>query len=357
MNSVYVSNTTEPIEQNRTIRKLAPAFGLFLLAPMTAEYLTGYLDSTGNFPVLLFSLLFFSPLYGGAALTIREVTRRTGRGWLTMILLSFAFGVFQAGLVDHSLFNLSYQDIEWWEETAMPTYLPSLGISVYFAMIFIVGHVIWSICAPIAIIETFVPHHRTTPWLGKGGLTVTVLLYFFMSGLIFWGHIEEENFLPSASQLIGAALVVAGFIVAAFYMKQPHHAIVEQAAPTPKRAGIITFAVLSLMTIIEIVVAILGLDAELTIGWFGTGLSMMLYILLAIFVWNWTKYKDWSVLHMLAVAGGAVLAKAWFAFLVEPIGDVPIGYKLLHNVVFLIGSVLLLYSAAHYAAKRGKETR
>jgi hypothetical protein len=49
------------------------------------------------------------PLYGGGALLIREATRRTGRGWPTILLLGVAYGAVQAGLIDRYLYNSSFE--------------------------------------------------------------------------------------------------------------------------------------------------------------------------------------------------------------------------------------------------------
>ena len=70
-----------------------PATGLFLLAPVCAEYLWGYDDSTGHWGVLIGNLIVFSPLYGAPALLIREVARRLGLGWPGILLMAAAFGV------------------------------------------------------------------------------------------------------------------------------------------------------------------------------------------------------------------------------------------------------------------------
>lgn len=53
--------------------------GVLVGAPITAEYLQAYLTSTGDLIELAFGLVIFAPLYGGAALVIREVAVRTGR--------------------------------------------------------------------------------------------------------------------------------------------------------------------------------------------------------------------------------------------------------------------------------------
>lgn len=327
------------------LQRTAPALALFFLAPLCAEYLTGYLDSTGNFPALVGGLLFLCPLYGGAALTIREVTRRTGRGWLTIILLSFAFGVFQAGLVDHSLFNTSYMGFEWWEETLKHTYIPALGISANFALNFVIGHVIWSICAPIAIVEAFVPHQRTTPWLGNAGLIITIMLYGLVSALIFQFQITLEDFLPSTAQLVAAFAVVIAFTAAAFTVKANRERMDEGAVPTPWQVGILTLVLLSMVTFIELVIAVSGIGTLFEATWGGTLMYALIIFLLGVQVWRWSHRRGWGELHRIALAGGALLNRAWIAFLVEPAGDVEILDKLLHNLVFALGVIVLLVMA------------
>jgi hypothetical protein len=120
------------------------AIGLLILSPACAEYITGYDDSTGKPLELVGNLLIFSPLYGAAALLIRELARRFGVGWLEIIALSAAFGIVQAGVVDQSLFSESYRQIEYWNDLVQPTWIEQLGCGAYPAMVFIVGHVIWS---------------------------------------------------------------------------------------------------------------------------------------------------------------------------------------------------------------------
>jgi hypothetical protein len=51
---------------------------LLVLAPICAEYLSAYDDSTGHPATLLGNLVIFIPLYGCSALLIREVARRPG---------------------------------------------------------------------------------------------------------------------------------------------------------------------------------------------------------------------------------------------------------------------------------------
>lgn len=326
--------------QEGFLQRIAPALGLFFLAPVTAEYLIGYLPVTGDLVQMLVDLWLFAPLYGGAALIIREAARRTGRGWPAIILLSAAFGVFQAGLVDHSLFDPAYHG------TADPIYLPALGISGTTALAFILGHVVWSISAPIAIVETFVPRRRTVPWLGRPGLAVTGILYVLASAIIFRGTAEESGSLPSMPQMLGTAVVVAALIALAFTMRRRSEPPVDLPVPGPWAVGTAAFVALSAPTLIELVLELLGASSAFMSGWPGVALNLVLVGALAFLVRRWSHREGWSAAHTLALAGGALLTRAWMAFLVVPFGDVALHDKLIGNTVLFVGVVVLLVAAA-----------
>jgi hypothetical protein len=322
--------------------RLALALGLFFLAPATAEYLTGYDSTTGNPSELFAGLLILAPLYGGPALIIRELARRTGRGWPTMLLLGLAFGLIEAGLVDHSLFNTSYRDIDYWQGMMMPTYIPALGISAHTAITFVMGHAIWSFCAPIAVIETFTTQRRTEPWLGLFGLAVVTILYMLAAALIFWEHIRTEAFLPSRPQLVRATLVVLSFLVGAFVKRGRSPSPIDRPAPSPWLVGATTFALLLFPMALGIAFEPLGLAAAFDSGWPGVLSNLAVYFLGIVLVRRWSRFEGWGQCHRLALAGGALLTNAAIAFMIEPIGDVAFRDKLLHNIAFAVGVALLL---------------
>jgi hypothetical protein len=329
------------------LRRIAPAVGLFFLAPLTAEYLIGYLPETGNLTELLGGLYLLAPLYGGAALIIREVTRHTGRGWPTIILLAFAFGVFQAGVIDQSLFDQEFLIREGWEDAIGPTFIPVLGIVGIDALSYVPGHVIWSICAPIAIVEAFVPNRRTTPWLGGPGLFITVILYGLACIAISSIALQEPS-LPSVPQFIGATAVVIILIGAAFAVGRDPRPRLELPVPKPWQVGALTLLLLSLPTLFDVLLAAFGVESAFASDWRGFTLTFALYVVLAVLIWRWSQRQGWSATHTVAIAGGALLTRAWVAFLITPVlGDVEATAKLIHNAVFALGVVALLVLAAH----------
>ena len=85
------------------MRRVLPAVTLFFVAPLVAEFLLG------NLPLkLLGALVMLGPLYGGGALLIRELVRRSGRGWPSILMLAFAYAVIEEAFTTQTLFNPDY---------------------------------------------------------------------------------------------------------------------------------------------------------------------------------------------------------------------------------------------------------
>src|SRR5687767_77308 len=96
-------------------RRWAPIVSLLLLAPFVAELLLGdvALTSVGIVAV-------FVPLYGCGALLVRELARRTGRGWPAIALLAGAYGVLEEGFATMSLFNPNFAGYRLLDEAPLP---------------------------------------------------------------------------------------------------------------------------------------------------------------------------------------------------------------------------------------------
>ena len=186
---------------------MKPALTLLLLGPWVAEYLLGS-HTVADLPLIVFLV----PMYGGGALLIREVTRRTGGGWPTMLLLGLAYGLIEAGLLDQSLFDPGYMK----EDFNSVTHVPWLGLSATYSLAFVVGHAVWSIGTPIALVEAWWPARSDRPWLGRFGLGVAAALSLSGSALIRLDHRATEQFTAAPHQQVVAALGALALISAAF---------------------------------------------------------------------------------------------------------------------------------------------
>lgn len=306
--------------------RLGAIFGLLLLSPICAEYLIGYAESISKPLEMLAGLLILAPLYGTVALLIRDITRRTGRGWPTILLLATAFGLIQAGLIDQSLFSL--YDVPGWEAERGPTLVPVLGISVDDLLGFVGGHVIWSFGAPIAVIESCVPQIADRPWLGRAGLIVMLLLYLVAAALILDEHLETMQFIASPAQLSITALVAACLAGAAFLVPR-RNAFTASRVPPPWLVGCIALAVLAAHQMVPST-------------WAGVAATVLLLGVSGLLLLYWSGHPAWSRRHVLAAAGAALMVNAGFSFLVQPLGNSSSIMKYVSNAAILLGVLALI---------------
>jgi hypothetical protein len=201
-----------------------PVVGLAVLAPICAEHLWGYDDSTGHPGTLVGNLVIFTPLYGCPALLIRELARRRGLGWPGIVLLAAAFGVVEAGLVDQSMFARDYRGIPYWSDMADPTYVAPIGLSIFLAVTFVANHVLASMVGPIAVVEGLAGERGHDPWLSRPMIVVTALLYVLASWAVYDDMLRTEGAIASPGQLVGAGVVAVLLVVVAIGALAVHRA-------------------------------------------------------------------------------------------------------------------------------------
>jgi hypothetical protein len=257
-----------------TLRRIAPTLGLFVLSPLVAEFLLGNV-AIDAIPIGL----VMAPMYGGGAVLIREVARRSGKGWLTIFLLALAYALIEEGIVCQTLFNPSYFGFDLLREG----HIPALGMGAWWTLFVLALHTIWSISAPIAIIEALVPERATVPWLGWPGLAVMSVLYVLGSAFIFWGTYQQERFMATTAQFLGVAACVIALIAAAFTVRQrstPN----DRAVPRPWHVGAFSLLTASTFMALRYVLA----DWPIVFAYF------LLFGLVAVMVIRWSERVGWD---------------------------------------------------------------
>lgn len=203
------------IEKLPVPRRGWPVLAVFFGAPVCAEYLQAYLSATGNLGALLGGLALLAPLYGGAALLIREVAVRTGRGWRGIVALSVAFGVAMPGLIDLSMFGAHSTELGYWEDLRRPTLVQPLGLALGPTLGWVTGHVLMSIGAPLALLYALAPTQRGRPLLGRVGIAVIITLFALAAALVHFDGRQIYGYTPGPWQVASVCLVVLGLIGAA----------------------------------------------------------------------------------------------------------------------------------------------
>lgn len=323
-----------------------PALGLFVLAPWMAEFSWGGLGPA-DLPA---AVLFLGPLYGCAAILVREIARRTGRGWSTMLLLGAAFGVVQAGVVDQSMFNPYYLHYDFQH----PAHVPGLGISALYALSFVVGHAVVSIGVPIALIETYAVGRGGRPWLGRWGLAVVAAGWALASVL---NHVDVRahdghGFQASPGQTAGAVAVGVGLVFLA--LTQPRSST-RPGPPSrwarPRRAaGLVpppwAVAAGAFLTYL------LWLPHE---SWLGVAVAAVVLPTVAAVLTRWSRRARWGVWHTFAVAAGVVLVGPVSAFTGEPYEQVPPRTELLNDTVAALIALCLVVAGALVLHRHARE--
>jgi hypothetical protein len=317
---------------NPGIRRVAPAIGLFFIAPLVAEFLLG------DLPIkMLGTLVILAPMYGGGALLIREFVRRTGRGWPSIFVLAFAYAVFEEAFTTQTLFNPNYLHLNL--HLLEPAYIPALGIGIWWTVFVLTLHTVWSISVSIALVEALVPDRATTPWLRGIGLAVVAVLFVLAAVASTRFEIKQDHFVASKAQFAWAAVVCAIAIIAAFRLPVRSPALMPGWVPGPWLVGAAALIAGSVFLVVPNVWA-----------WRAVGIYLLMDLAIIIAVSALSKREAWNAQHQLALAGGAALAYAWHAFIQQPaVGNSGLSFRV-GNAIFAAALIVLLVVAARRTA-------
>jgi hypothetical protein len=321
----------EAIAMGSFFKRIAPAIALFFLSPMVAEFLLG------DFPLSKIGiLLILAPFYGGGAILIREITRRTGRGWPTILTLALAYGIFEEAFTTQTLFNPDYLGLHL--HLLEPAFIPTLGISAWWTIFVLTLHTVWSISVPIAIMEALVPRRAQMPWLKWLGLSIVAVLFVLIACMMTVHSIQSDShhFMASNKQFAVSAVCCVVVAIAAFLLpRRRDDRSARNTPPSVRITGMMSLAACSIFLVVP-----------RTWAWGAVAIYLALDLLMIGTVSAWSRREGWNGLHILSLAGGAALAYAWHAFIQQPVtGKADLGMRI-GNAILALGVILLLYAAA-----------
>ena len=322
---------SEQIKSTGRLRRLAAVLVLVVLAPLVAEYLLGDFRITqlGPFPVLALT-------YGCGAVLIRDLVRRSGRGWPAFVALAVAYGLLAEGIVDQSLFNPGFMHLH----LLAYGFWPLLGISPFWAISVISTHVAWSMAVPVGMTESLFPEQSRQPWLGRVGLAVTAVLFSLGSVAIAAYFHRTATHHASAAQIAVCAALIAGFVATAFLLPRPQPVVGEpQVRVAPVWIGAVGFLTGSVfVSLYGIGAFILDLPGSVT-AMVAAGLDALVLLLL----WkadpcSWTPFQVW------AATTGGLLVYAWHGYVVD---------RALHGPTHMAGHTVIVVALCTVQAIAG----
>jgi hypothetical protein len=310
----------------RPQRSIPAALTLFFVAPLVAEYLLGDLPLS-----LLSALIMLAPMYGGGALLIRELARRSGRGWPTILLLGAAYTFVEEGFCTQSLFNPNYLGFH----LLAPAWIPSLGIGAWWTLFMLNLHPFWSIGVSIALVEGLFPARAHSPWLGKAATSFVAV--FFAAGAAAGASFSfhQGHYMASVAQFLSVGLLAALLAAVAFLLPAARAQAATGGVPSAWLTGSAAF--------------ILGMALLFTPpGWkWGAFAAMLALDLLFLSVtWLLSRRNGWTALHTLSLGAGGALAYGVHAFFGETVVNSPRWLVRASNAVMLAFALALIAAGA-----------
>lgn len=296
-----------------TRKKLLAIVGVLIGSPICAEYLQAYLPFTGDVVWLLLGLLFLAPIYGGAALLIRETAVRSGRGWAGILLLAAAFGVLMPGVIDLAMLGGERSDIPYWNDLRLPTLIPALGVSAHPMSIWVLGHVAMSIGTPLALLDGLAPALRGRPLLRWWGILLLAVLFPAFAWMIHKDGRNTYGYVPSTAQVASVTAVAAALVLLAL-------SPLGRPLPTHSRSWTPGWRLSWAGGFIGLLVCDLAPPT-----WTGFSVVWLVIILVSAGVWWSARSQDWSLAQITGLACGAITARTLVGFLapvpegVEPV--------------------------------------
>lgn len=299
------AKTRPPVGRKRAALTLA------LLTPAIAELGLG---STP--PHLAFLVLLWLPVYGAGVLLIRELTRRSGGGWPSLVLFGVGYELVEDGLGLQALTSPHlYGAADW---------APRLfGLNTAYWEANVAYHVVFSVLVPIALTDLIFPTLRDRPYLRRGGLTA-VAACAVLGVLLLRVSVppsEDPGYTAPLGAIVGCVVLVVLLGVLALRVlprwaagarldapAEPGH------APTAHLAG--AYGAVAVFSFMALIFPFGSADQPaFTHGlWVFLPMAAAAAIALGSLRWvgRWCRAGDWDDLNRLWLIGGALLAHTTF---------------------------------------------
>jgi hypothetical protein len=277
---------------------------LAVITPVIAEL------TLGNPPLSkIWLMLLWIPIYGAGTVLIRELVRRRGGGWPSILLLGLAYGIVEEGLVLQALSSPTMYGVAGWA----PRFL---GLNSAYTELNLPYHAVFSVALPILLTDLIFPALRERPYLKRTGLVVAAVV-FVLGGLLLRLTVTtsiDPGYQAPAAVLAGCVAAVALLAVVALR---------GASAPSPSRAGnaprpwaAAVFGVLAGFGYLALLFPFGGATqpafshgAWVAVPMLG---AAMLAVLTGWLVRRWTATGEWTDRHSLCLAGGALAGHTAF---------------------------------------------
>ena len=204
------------------------ALFLFVMATLIPELLIG------STPLSRINQLIFQfPLYGSAALVIREMVIRFRLGRAGLVVLGLAYGVTIEGLALQSLFNPHFLTLDI-------SFGRAAGVNWPWAIYMVAYHALWSVTIPVTLAELVFPQRATESWLGRFGTGAFFVWLLVMVAAFRAIFVKMSGYQAPVAQYAGAAGLIVLLALVGLQLKRSEPSGTA-AAPARMVPGVFMF--------------------------------------------------------------------------------------------------------------------
>lgn len=287
------------------IKHVPPWFALLIIAPLLGE-----LVSVHQTPLEFFNPMNFVVLslpYGFGAIICRELIIRWNKGFINLLFLGAAYGVYEEALVVYSVF-----DSGWKELGSLAGYGSFGGVNWTWGGMTVHFHVFISICASVVIAGLLYPERRNHRWLSNRGLAAC------FAGFLLWIPVMwsimilfDQRQLPPAGLYLSACAVVLLLGFTAYIL--PSRPLNKTSKKIPKPvffflAGFLNISVFFISVFITPELKFIPL--WITILWL---ILLDAGTVIGVLYWSGNGY-GWDDRHRLAFVSGMLMFFIYFSF-------------------------------------------
>ncbi len=195
-----------------------PILVLLFFSPGIIEYLSG---SSQVAAIVTNPFLFYLQLganlglYGPGVLLIREAMIRWKKGWGTVLLLGFAYGILEEGVALSTMFNPTVGPAT---TAGLNAYGHYMGVNWVWAVQIATLHALFSIALPIALLDLAIPRIRGRSLLRTADLPLLGILWGVDVAFLYVFVGTYTRTWTGASLLLGAFAVIALLVLVARYL-------------------------------------------------------------------------------------------------------------------------------------------
>jgi len=216
------------------LARVAPALLLAFLAPLLAEVLPG---------ATRLRALFIFPIemcvWGIGAVLIREIVRRRGLGWPSLLLLGLILALAEECLIQQT--SLAPLVIQIKGEV----YARAFGVNYVYLLWALAYEAVYVVLLPVLLAELLFPARRHEGWLSRGGLIVSLVLFAIGCALAWfsWTRMARVHVFHQPiydPPLLALALALAAMALLAWLALGPARKWRARALPVPP-LGLLAF--------------------------------------------------------------------------------------------------------------------